>query len=397
MMSKTSIWSGVSTMQVNQRMVIVVLTCGLAIGCTRSNEKPARKGVALRAAIQVNPEVLDDYVGTYRLPSGALFRVIRKGDRLLAGTPPTELLAQSTRRFTSNHFPGEFHFERADGGSVKRVNHRIAKVDHWADRVDAAATADPTRLVDAGGHRLRMLITGEGQPTIVLEDGFGSGIELQSVFQAKLSRLTKVVSYDHAGTGGSDPGLEPRDGQQVARELRTALANAGLEPPFLFIGASIGAEYIQIYAHEFPDQVTGLVLLDPPPDWAELLTWAERHAPRRVDSYRQLHDALDQAMNEVMRLQEPARHAEWLALDITRRQARDALPLPDIPIVQITGAVAQMTSSIMDDKVDFFDESLRRRHPHARHVLAKKSGHGITDTDSELVIDEVRRLLSELR
>jgi pimeloyl-ACP methyl ester carboxylesterase len=192
------------------------------------------------------------------------------------------------------------------------MNHRLAKRDHIADRVDPASTADPTRLVDAGGHRLRMLVTGDGRPTIVLEDGFGSGVELQAVIQAELSQLTQVVSYDHAGTGGSDPRPEPRDGRQIARELHIALANAGLEPPFVFVGASIGAEYIEIHAHEFPEQVAALVLLDPPPDWDELLKWAEQHSPTRVTAYRKLHDELDGVMNELMRLQEPARHAEWL-------------------------------------------------------------------------------------
>jgi hypothetical protein len=50
----------------------------------------------------------------------------------------------------------------------------------------------------------------------------------------------------------------------------------------------------------------------------------------------------------------------------------------------------------MDDKVNFFDESLRR-HSKARHVLAKNSGHGITITDSDLVLEEVGHLSRELQ
>ena len=382
-------------MQINQRLMIVLLACWVTLGCTRPREEQVRERVLNRAAIRLNPRVLDDFAGTYRLPSGALFHVIRQENRLLAGTPPDELLPQDTRRFTSNRLPGEFHFERADDGSVKRMNHRLAKVDHWAERVDPGATPDPTQLVDAGGHRLRMLVSGEGRPTIVLEDGFGSGIELQAILQAELSQLTRVVTYDHAGTGGSEPGPEPRDAQQVARELRTALANAGMEPPFLLVGASIGAEYIQVYTHEFPEEVAALVFLDPPPDWDELIDWATVHAPGRVASYQKLHDELNRAMDELMRHQEPARNAEWLALDATRRQAREAWPLPGIPIVQITGSKHRQFSSIMDDKIRFFDDSLRRRLPHARHVLAPQSGHGVAVTDSDLVVEEVRRLLLE--
>src|SRR5687768_7564490 len=169
-------------------------------GCTASQDD-VPEGLIHRAAVRLDASVLDDFAGTYRLPSGALFSVVRDGDRLLGGTPPHELLPQTTRRFASNRLPGEFHFERSDDGRVTRMNHRLGKQDHWAQRVDSQ-TADPTRVVDAGGHRLRMLVSGEGQPTIVLEDGFGAGIDHNAVLQARLSRLSRAVAYDHAGTGG---------------------------------------------------------------------------------------------------------------------------------------------------------------------------------------------------
>lgn len=368
----------------------------LLCGCERAQDD-VPKGLIQRAAVRLDPSVLDDFVGTYRLPSGALFPVVRDGDRLLGGTPPHELLPQTTRRFASNRLPGEFHFERSGDGRVTRMNQRLAKQDHWAERVDPQTTPDPTRRVDAGGHRLRMLVSGQGQPTIVLEDGFGAGVDLHAVSQARLSKLTRVVAYDHAGMGGSDPGPEPRDAQQVARELRRALASAELEPPFVLVGSSIGAEYIRIFAHEFPRDVAGLVMLDPAPDWDALFEWAGTHSPDRVEMYRRVCDETDRAMTELMRQQEPARQAEWLSLAATRRQAREALPLPNMPIVQITGAAGRQTSSVMDDKFRFFDAWLDRHIPGTRHVLAPHSGHAVEITDADLVVEEVRRLLEEVR
>jgi glutamate-1-semialdehyde aminotransferase len=97
-----------------------------------------------------------------------------------------------------------------------------------------------------------------------------------------------------------------------------------------------------------------------------------------------------------MRLQEPARYAEWQAIDATRQQAREAQIRAGIRIVQITGAKSRMSSLIMDDKVQFFEEALRSRHPQARHVLASNSGHGISVTDSALMTREVSRLLLEV-
>src|SRR5690606_32017720 len=136
----------------------------------------------------------------------------------------------------------------------------------------------------------RMLKIGQGSPAIILEDGFGNGLQIQASLQAALSEVSSVVAYDHAGTGGSDPGPEPRDAQQIARELRMALENAGVEPPFILVGGSIGGDYCRVFADLHPREVAGLVLLDPTPDWDELLRWAEVNAPNRAGNYRQLRD-----------------------------------------------------------------------------------------------------------
>jgi pimeloyl-ACP methyl ester carboxylesterase len=367
----------------------------LFCGCSGAGDD-LPKGLIHRAAVRLEPRVLDSFVGTYQLPSGALFPVVRDGNRLLGGTPPHELLPQTTRRFSSNRLPGELHFDVSDG-RVIRMNHRLAKRDHWAERVDPEMTADPTQLVDAGGHRLRMLVSGQGQPTIVLEDGFGAGVDLQSAFQARLAQLTRVVTYDHAGTGGSDPGPRPRNAQQVARELRRALASAELQPPFVLIGGSIGAEYIRVFAHEFPDDVAGLVMLDPAPDWDELLDWARQHAPARVEMYRRVHGEADRGMTALMRHQEQGRQAEWSCLAETRRLAQEALPPATLPVVQITGAAGRQASFAMDDKFRFFDAWLDRYIPHSRHIIAPHSGHAVEFTDTDLVIEEVQRMLKNIR
>lgn len=377
------------------RLTLILGTVSLA-GCGKSPDQTP-EALLQRAVFQVSPKVLHDYVGVYRLPSGALFPVMQEGDRLLAGTPPTELFAQTTRRFTSNNFFGEIRFDRDTHGDVQRLDYRLAKRSHWCERVDPLIAVDPTQLVDAGGFRLRMLKVGQGSPTIILEDGFGNGIEMQSSLQAALADVTCVVAYDHAGTGGSDLGPEPRDAQHTARELRAALSNAGVSPPFVLVGGSIGGDYCRVFAHEFPEDVAGLVLLDPTPDWDQLLRWAEVHAPSRAESYRRLAKQSGNEMNALMRRQEPGRSAEWAQLSATRGQARDALTLLHIPVIQITGAAGQQFSATVDDKVRFFDAWLREEIPHAEHVLAHRSAHAVSITDQKLVVEQVRRLLDRLR
>lgn len=377
---------------------LLTLMLGILVGsgCSPFTGDPADSALQ-RAGLRVLPSVLDQYVGTYRLASGTHFPVVRDGDRLLGGTPPNELLAQTTRQFSSNQLPGEFHFERSGPDEAIMLRRRLGKHDYSCERIDSSVDIDPTRRVNVGDHQLRMLIAGTGGPTIVLEDGIGNGIDWQAELQAELAKFSTTVAYDHAGTGGSDAGPLPRDARRIAHELRLALENADLQPPFVLMGGSIGAEYIRIFAREFPADTAGLILLDPTPDWDELMEWATTHAPDRLDMYRQFARDAHAVMDQLMSVQEPGRSAEWSALETTRAQARQAFPLPDIPVVQITGAGGRETIPAIADKVRFFDGWLKQHLPQTKHVLAPYSGHAVTITDRQLVLNEVNQMLTAFR
>jgi len=71
------------------------------------------------------------------------------------------------------------------------------------------------------------------------------------------------VIYDRAGTGWSDRVELPRSSAEVTGELRELLRTAGVPGPYLLVGHSLGGFYARHYAHRFPGEVAGLVLLDP--------------------------------------------------------------------------------------------------------------------------------------
>ena len=78
------------------------------------------------------------------------------------------------------------------------------------------------KLVDVGGYHLHLYCTGEGSPTVVL-DAMGNGWSLYwSTVQPEVAKLTRVCSYDRAGSGWSEPGPTPRTGQQIANAAHFA-------------------------------------------------------------------------------------------------------------------------------------------------------------------------------
>jgi pimeloyl-ACP methyl ester carboxylesterase len=120
----------------------------------------------------------------------------------------------------------------------------------------------PGELVDVGGHRMHLYCSGSGSPTVILDAGLGGSSLDWSPVQPSLAESTKVCSYDRAGMGWSDGGPQPRSPEQVAKELHVLLTNAGISPPYVLVGHSLGGKNVRMFALEHPDEVVGMVLVD---------------------------------------------------------------------------------------------------------------------------------------
>lgn len=124
--------------------------------------------------------------------------------------------------------------------------------------------AQDTLYVDAGGFDLRMVKKGNGTgPTIIMEQGLGMQLEWWFGLDDSLTRHGTVVTYDRAFLGKSGKGNTDRTGKVVAAELKVALDNAGIQPPYILVGFSIGGYYMKAFARANPDESKGLLLIDP--------------------------------------------------------------------------------------------------------------------------------------
>lgn len=132
-----------------------------------------------------------------------------------------------------------------------------------AEAADAKAYPPPGQLVDVGDYHLHINCTGEGSPTVVIESGWGDMSAAWGWVQPEVAKTTRICTYDRAGMGWSDASSEPRTAREYAKELHILLAKANEPGPYVLVGHSMGGYTVRVYAHDYPDEVVGLVLVDP--------------------------------------------------------------------------------------------------------------------------------------
>jgi len=126
------------------------------------------------------------------------------------------------------------------------------------------ANAQDTLYADAGGFKMHMVKKGNGTgPTVIMDNGGGMHLGWWDGLDDSLARQATIVTFDRAFLGKSGKGNTDRSGEVVAAELKLALQDAGIKPPYILVGFSLGGYYIKAFARANPDDTKGLLLIDP--------------------------------------------------------------------------------------------------------------------------------------
>jgi pimeloyl-ACP methyl ester carboxylesterase len=131
-----------------------------------------------------------------------------------------------------------------------------------AETADAKAYPPPGKMVDVGGYRLHIHCSGSGSPTVVIESGWGDSSASWGWVQPEVAKTTRVCTYDRAGMGWSEASPRPRTTSVYVSELHTLLKNANEPGPYVMVGHSMGVFTVLVYAHDYPSDVAGMVLVD---------------------------------------------------------------------------------------------------------------------------------------
>jgi pimeloyl-ACP methyl ester carboxylesterase len=224
---------------------------------------------------------------------------------------------------------------------------------------DRRRFSPPGLLVQVDGHPMHLQVRGpdSGGPTVVLEAGMGSFSPNWYWVQSELAPTVRSVAYDRAGLGWSRRrSPRQRDAQTIAMELREALREASIEPPYVLAGHSFGGLPVRAFADLYPELTAGLVLVDAshPDQWVR---WPTPHADQILEVSQRICGwlgwfAVLRVLNLSRRISTglPARQAAQLragaalpryagteaaqirSWSVSREQLHAAAPLGDLPL-----------------------------------------------------------------
>jgi pimeloyl-ACP methyl ester carboxylesterase len=237
--------------------------------------------------------------------------------------------------------------------------------------------------IDAGGHMLNMLIGGEAAPAVIFEAGFGAGLESWATVQSSAAKFARTLSYDRAGIGQSEAGPKPRAAKQIAQELHTALQKAAVAPPYVLVGHSFGGIYVRVFADMYPQEVAGMVLIDPSQESFD--DWTKSHAEaQRADRDQELAKAPAGVRDE---------SAEVSA---SYARARSAKLPAGIPVILLTATKDDTMPAAVRKVWSQMHEDWVAKAPGAKHVTVE-SGHFIQAEQPQVVIDAIKQVVDQVR
>jgi pimeloyl-ACP methyl ester carboxylesterase len=250
-----------------------------------------------------------------------------------------------------------------------------------------AVAADRTVVVD--GLRIHVAESGKGR-TVVFESGMGEDANTWNDVRSAVAEFSHTFAYDRPGLGQSDATSQPRTVVQMAADLHAVLKAADLRPPYVLVGHSLGGAIVQVFAHRYPNDVAGLVLVDPEDGRLIQLLRSRMNAAE--------WDARQKALDEAMPSMPLPIRAELNAANDSGGAVAKAVPLPHVPVVILTGTKKnpEFPGNPLEQDIKLeLHNALVAKTRGAKHVLVPNSRHYVQNDAPHLVIEAVRQVVTE--
>jgi pimeloyl-ACP methyl ester carboxylesterase len=247
--------------------------------------------------------------------------------------------------------------------------------------------------VDVGGYRLQFHVVAGQSPAIVFEAGGGdnSSVWKDIVPVAAGKTGARIITYDRAGLGQSEPDPRPYSITGEVEALERGLKQLRVDTGVILVGHSYGGFLTTLFASRNPSDVKGLVLVDP--NLAPYFTDAviERMQRQRAAGPPQVNPQLPP---------DPGRVAVGERVGPAFPETVRIMRGVTLPAnLRITDIVAERPPAQPPDDAAWLraHQEFDKAAPNRRGVIAAGSGHYVMLRRPELVIDEITAMFQAVR
>jgi pimeloyl-ACP methyl ester carboxylesterase len=273
-------------------------------------------------------------------------------------------------------------------------------------------------LVPVDGFNMEVVTYGmennqKGKPVIVFENGRGTDFEYWVPIIQEVSKGNTTFAYNRPRIGGSEDDNQLPTIQHIAKVLKQLLLAKGLYPPYILVGHSWGAAYTRCFASFYPEEVAGLIFVDPhdfvkKPGGGRVPYQQIGLTENQIDS---LFVEYDKITDEYM--------THWPKFVVEEMKAQQEFsktgygicnqnPLPDVPVHFIMAGGytvnGEQTASLYDQEKMFrINNNLKLKSwielinplTYGKFIYCSKSGHIIQNDDPDIIISSIKLALKE--
>lgn len=151
----------------------------------------------------------------------------------------------------------------ADGSGQRKLA-ALCTAACLACAAPAYATGPAATIDMVGGRKVESvtILHPASKVVVVFENGSRGTLDKWDKVLDAVSPHASVFAYNRPGYANSGATDAPRDGATIVEQLRQVLKHKGLAPPYVLVGHSMGGLYMQLFARRYPEEVSGIVLLD---------------------------------------------------------------------------------------------------------------------------------------
>jgi len=248
---------------------------------------------------------------------------------------------------------------------------------------------------DLGEFKLHAIIKGEGSPAVIFENALGGTANYWDPIQNELSTFAQIVAYDRAGNGKSEMSPYTRTNSQMAKELHVLLTKLEIPTPYILVGSSYGAFVVRTFTYLYPEDVSGMVLIEPVHE--DLLP--EMKKSRTEKEWKEYIGVMDQM---AVKATEGSKQ-EWFQYFNNSDYIRGIEFPDDIPIYVLTSTrFSEREKQMMYREEDIIKKYELHREwikdkENITHITTEKSGHNIASGEPELIINSIINLINKIK